>query len=109
MPALKKPETETQIESGTSSVHRDQLLLPLSILGVCCFTPFFLYNLVSANYVLGAAVLGLTLIFFFNGYAIYRRKKPPIPFEILLIPAAAAIVLSTVYQGDFGTYWCYPL
>ncbi len=108
MTALKN-ENSTQIESGTTSAHRNQLLLPLSILGVCCFTPFFIYNLASGNYGLGAAILGLTLIFLINAFSIHRNEKPLIPFEILLFPAALAIVLSTIYQGVYGTYWCYPL
>ena len=108
MTALKNENT-IKIESGTRPAHRNHLLLPLSIVGVCCFTPFFIYNLASGNYTLGASILGLTLIFLLNGYSIHRRKKPLIPFEILLFPAALAIVLSTIYQGDFGTYWCYPL
>src|SRR3982751_3053817 len=108
MTALKD-ETETLSETETISARRNQMLQPLSIVGVCCFTPFFIYNLVSGNYILCAAVLGVTLIFFFNGYAIYRRKKPPIPFEVLLIPSVFAIVVSIIYQGVFGTYWCYPL
>ena len=105
------PANKSEIESepGTISAHRDQLLLPLSLVGVLSFPPFVIFNFARGNLVLGASILLVSLIFFFNSYALYRKKKPPIPFELLVIPASAAIVLSTVYQGVFGTYWCYPL
>src|SRR5687767_8616435 len=103
----RNPEIQNQTDA--LSMHRERMLLPLSIVGVCSFFPFFLYNLARENYLLSAAILVLTLIFFFNGFAIYRRRRIWIPFEILLLPAAASIVLSIINQGVFGTYWCYPL
>ena len=104
-----RDKTETQDETDALSAHREQMLLPLSIVGVCCFLPFFIYHLATKNYLMSAAILALTLLFFFNGYAIYRQRKIPIRYEILLIPAAVTIVLSIINQGVFGTYWCYPL
>ncbi len=104
-----RDKTETQDETDALSAHREQMLLPLSIVGVCSFVPFFIYDLARGNYFLSAAILALTLVFFFNGYATFRGKKIPIRYEILLIPASVAIVLSIINQGVFGTYWCYPL
>jgi len=101
--------SEIQNETDALSAHRERMLLPLSIVGVCCFFPFFIYHLATKNYLMSAAILALTLLFFFNGYAIYRQRKIPIRYEILLIPAAVTIVLSIINQGVFGTYWCYPL
>ncbi len=104
-----KDRAEIQNEADALSANRERMLLPLSIVGVCCFVPFFIYDLARGNYFLSAALLGITFLFFFNGYAIYRRRKIPIPYEILIIPAAVAIVLSIMNQGVYGTYWCYPL
>lgn len=102
-------ENETQNEPDALAAYRERMMLPLSIVGVCCFFPFFIFNLTQGSYFLGAAILGLTLVFFFNGFATYRHRRIPIRYEIILIPAAVAIVLSIVNQGVFGTYWCYPL
>lgn len=104
-----KNKIELPDEATALSAHREQMLLPLSIVGVCCFLPFFFFDFFRGNYFLSAAILGLTLVFIVNGYAIYRRRRVPIPFEILLIPAAISIALSIVNQGVFGTYWSYPL
>lgn len=107
---MNKEKTEIQQnEADALSASRDRMLLPLSIVGVICFVPFFIYDLARGNYLLSAGILGLTLVFIFNGRAIYYQKKIPIPFEILIIPAAASIVLSIINQGVYGTYWCYPL
>ena len=108
MDSIKEKEKNAE-DADALTANRKQMLLPLSIVGVACFFPFFIYNLAHGAYLLSAAILALTLVFFFNGYAIYRGKKAPILFEILIIPAAAAIALSIIYQGVYGTYWCYPL
>ena len=102
-------KSEIQIESDALSVHRARMLLPLSIVGFCCFLPFFIFNLAQGHYFLSVAVLAQTLVFFFNGYAIYHQKKIPIPFEILLVPAAIIIVILIINQGAYGAFWCYPL
>lgn len=96
-------------ETDSPAARREQMLLPLSIVGVICFVPFFFYDLAGRNYLLSGALLGVSLVFFLNGYATYRRRKIPIPYEILIVPAAVAIVLSIINQGVYGTYWCYPL
>ncbi len=100
---------ENQEDADAIAAHREQMLLPLCIVGVCCFVPFFIFDFFRGNYVLSAAILGLTLVFVVNGLAIRRRRKVPIPFVILIVPAAISIALSIIYQGAFGTYWSYPL
>lgn len=88
--------------------NRKLMLLPLCIVGVCCFAPFFVYDLIRGNFLLSFVLFVITVVFSVNGYAIYHYRRIWIPFEILLIPAAIAIVISVRYQGIFGTYWCYP-
>lgn len=104
--------TEKPIDSDSTdslSNNREQMLLPLCVLAVCCFVPFFINDLIRGNYAISAAILGFIIVFAVNGYSIYIRRKSPIPYEILLIPTTAAIAFSIIYQGYFGTYWCYPL
>lgn len=108
---MKSNYGTNEIETNNAALlaHRERMLLPLSALGSISFAPFFIYNFAAGNYFLGAAILALTLVFFLNFYALHRHRKPPIPFEILLFPAAIAIGLSITRQGVYGTYWCYPL
>ena len=104
-----KNEIETFNETDDLTANRVRMLFPLCVVGVCCFLPFFLFDFFRGNYLLSTAIFTLTLVFVFNGYAIYRQKKIPIPFEILIVPASASIALSIINQGVFGTYWSYPL
>lgn len=106
---LLPDKTEIETENESLAANRERMLLPLSVVGVCCFLPFFFFDFFRGNYLLSLAILVLTLVFVVNGYSIYRGKKILIPFEILLIPAAASIIISIIRQGVFGTYWCYPL
>lgn len=105
---MKEKTIDTDSADNLSN-NREQMLLPLCILAVCCFVPFFINDLIRGKYVLSAAILGFTIVFAVNGYSIYRHRKSPIPYEVLLVPTTIAIALSITYQGYFGTYWCYPL
>lgn len=104
-----KDNDQTPNKRDDLLANRRQMLLPLCIVGVTCFVPFFIYDLVTGNYLLSLAILVITLVFGINGYALYHQRKIVLPFEFLLIPASVSIVLSVIYQGIFGTYWCYPL
>jgi diguanylate cyclase (GGDEF)-like protein len=104
-------EDKIQVSGNSENLLTDSkdIMFPLCVVGVCCFVPFFLYDLTRGNYLLSATLFAVTLVFAVNGYGLYRNRKSPIPFEVLLVPSAGAIVLSIIYQGSFGTYWCYPL
>lgn len=103
-----KNENDALYKIEDLTPNRERMLLPLCIVGTIFFIPFFVYDLIQGNFWLSLALLAVTFIFILNGYAIYRRRKSIIPFELLLIPAVVSIVLSISYQGVFGTYWCYP-
>lgn len=88
---------------------REQMLLPLAVVGVCCFTPFVIFNLIRGNYFLGIGIFLATLVFIINGWEIIRRKRILVPFELLIFPAAVSIILSIRIQGVYGAFWCFPL
>lgn len=104
-------EIDAQVSDNSENllINSKSIMFPLCVVGVCSFVPFFLYDLARGNYLLSAAIFAVSLVFGVNGYAMYRNRKSLIPFEILLVPSAISIVLSIIYQGAFGTYWCYPL
>lgn len=103
-----KNEADVLINVEDLTPDRERMLLPLCIVGASCFIPFFFYDLARENYWLSLGLLFVSLVFVVNGYAIYHHRKSPIPFVFLLVPAVVSIVLSIIYQGVFGTYWCYP-
>jgi diguanylate cyclase (GGDEF)-like protein len=80
----------------------------LSILVVVCLLPFAIHNFLKARPILGWSVLGVVVPIAVDGWAIRSRKKPPVPYALLLLPIGAAITLSLAMQGVIGAFWCYP-
>ena len=80
----------------------------MAVSGAVALCPFALYDLWQGGYVLGAANISVVLTLAIDAFAIFRRKEPPIPFPVLLIPMIAAIGLSLATQGIYGAMWTYP-
>jgi diguanylate cyclase len=54
-------------------------------------------------------VLAVVLTLGIDALAIHRKKRPPIPFALLLVPMAAGMLLSVRAEGIYGALWSYPL
>jgi diguanylate cyclase (GGDEF)-like protein len=80
----------------------------LSLLFVAALLPFAVHNLVKGRLLLAAAVSGVVLPVALDAWAIRARRRPPIPYALLLVPIAIAVVASLATQGVIGAFWCYP-
>ena len=88
---------------------RDRLMAALSVVGVVFLVPFALHDFLKGRYPLAAAIVVVVATLAIDAVAIHRRKSPPIPYALLLIPMAAAITISLRTQGVIGAFWCYPV
>jgi diguanylate cyclase (GGDEF)-like protein len=88
---------------------RDRLMAALSAVGVVFLVPFAVHDFLKGRYPLAAAIAVVVVALAIDGFAIHRRKSPPIPYALLLIPMAAAITISLRTQGVIGAFWCYPV
>jgi diguanylate cyclase (GGDEF)-like protein len=87
---------------------RDRLMAALSVVGVVFLVPFAVHDFVRGRYPLAAAIVVVVVTLAIDALAIHRRKSPPIPYALLLVPMAAAITISLRTQGVIGAFWCYP-
>jgi len=88
---------------------RDRLMAALSVVGVVFLVPFAVHDFLKGRYPLAAAIVVVVVTLGIDAFAIHRRKTPPIPYALLLVPMAAAITISLRTQGVIGAFWCYPV
>src|SRR6185369_15788785 len=91
------------------SLYRDRIMYPLAIIAVVCFVPFAINDFIRGQYALGTGILVTVIILTADAIAIYKKKTPPIPYWVLMIPGSVAITISLKVQGIYGAFWCYPL
>jgi len=102
------PSQTVSIEDSLSP-HRDRIMYSLAVIAIICFLPFSIIDLVNGHYTLATGVVLTIIIFAVDAIAIHQKKKPLIPYWVLLIPASIAITISLRVQGIYGAFWCYPL
>ena len=88
--------------------HREQVMYRLSVLAIVAFVPFAIKNFVRGRYALGAGIVATLLVFTVNAVAIHFKRRPPIPFVLLLIPLCTAMGIAFQTQGIHGAFWAYP-
>ena len=88
---------------------RDRLMAALSAVGVVFLVPFAVHDFLKERYLLAAAIAAVVATLAVDAVAIHRRRPPPIPYALLLVPMAAAITISLRTQGVIGAFWCYPV
>jgi diguanylate cyclase (GGDEF)-like protein len=70
--------------------------------------PFAIHNILTGHPRLGAAILGLTSLFWIDALAIYLKKKPPLPFSLLIVPFVTCVAFSIATHGIYSIFWCSP-
>ena len=88
--------------------ERGRVMSALSILAVVFLIPFAVNDFLKVRVPLAIAIVCVVVAFTVDGYAVRKGRRPPIPYELLLLPIVAAIALSLATQGVIGAFWCYP-
>ena len=89
--------------------HRDRIMYRVAIVGAIFLLPFAVNNFLDGRHAIGVAVVAVVLTLGIDALAIHFKKRPPIPFALLLVPMAAGMLLSVRAQGIYGALWSYPL
>src|SRR5438093_13770554 len=84
------------------AAHRGRVMYAASLVGVVFILPFAVHDLLKGRLALGLAALGVALALGTDAIAIHRKKTPPIPVALLLIPMAAAVTISLQTLGVIG-------
>jgi diguanylate cyclase (GGDEF)-like protein len=88
--------------------YRDHIMQRTGLAASVFVAPFGVNNFVHGRVLLGVAISAMVAIFVINGVAVHFKKRPPIPFGLLLAPMYASLLLSIAQQGTLGMLWCYP-
>lgn len=107
MATPKAAEPRTRIADPLAE-HRDRLMLAIALVGIPILVPFAINNFLQGRVLLGAALLLVLLTLGLDALAIHRRRQPPLPYPLLLLPMAAGIAISLGTQGVYGALWTYP-
>jgi len=90
------------------SGHREKILFRIAVVSAALLAPFGVNNLFIDRVPLGLAILATVAVLVLDAVAIHRGRKPPVPFELLLVPVAVAVALLLRTQPLYGVLWTYP-
>jgi diguanylate cyclase (GGDEF)-like protein len=105
---VMKPLFSFQPEDTVLAHSRERIMYLLAYVVSLFITPFAINNFIQNRPVLGCAILVIVGTFVLNGVCIRLKKRPPIPFVLLLVPVGTSILYSLATQGLYGAMWCYP-
>jgi diguanylate cyclase (GGDEF)-like protein len=88
--------------------YRDRAMYLMSVVAVVALFPLVVGNFVYERYLLGLASASVVAALGIDAYAVYRRRRPPIPYVILLALGVLTILMSLKLQGVYGAFWSYP-
>jgi diguanylate cyclase (GGDEF)-like protein len=88
--------------------YRERIMYTLAIAILVFVTPFAILNFVQGNIFLALGFSAVVITFVIDGLAIHLKKKPPIPFAVLVWPGVFTVVLSLVTEGIPGAWGCFP-
>src|SRR5215471_8390000 len=108
MDLLKWLTKTEQVAEDALSVHRARVMYPIALVGVAFLVPFSINDFINRRYALGTGVASVVLLLGINALSLRRKKSPPLPFALLLVPMVVAMTISLKNQGVIGAFWCYP-
>lgn len=88
--------------------YRHRVLRSLAGVGAVFLVPFAINNFIQGRDALGVVMLFAFAILCIDAFAIYRKRSPPLPLELLIVPAIAGTAISLPSVGFYGGLWSYP-
>jgi diguanylate cyclase (GGDEF)-like protein len=83
-------------------------MYPIALVGVVFLVPFSINDFIWGRYAVGIGIASVVLLLGINALALRKKKSPPLPFALLLVPMAVAMTISLKTQGVIGAFWRYP-
>lgn len=95
-------------EEDPLEAYRDRAMYLMSIVGIAVLLPLVLHNFYLGRNTLASAIGAVLLLLLVDAVALHRRKRPPVPYALLVVPMAAAIGIAVKLHGVVGALWCAP-
>lgn len=96
------------IRENVFAPYRKRILYPASAAGALVILPLGAHHLLERDYALGAIMLALVAMLWIDAIALRRRREPPVPMAMLLLPAAAGLAIGLPGHGLYGALWAFP-
>ena len=96
-------------EVDALTAHRERVMQPMGILGALVLLPLAINHVVQGRGALALAVGAVSVALLIDGIAVARKRRPPIPYWLLLLPMLGAAGYATVRQGIYGALWTFPI
>jgi len=106
-PSLPREPLEDSSDSFLAG-YRERIMYLLAYMVTLFVSPFAVIHIYNGHYLLGLVIASVVVAFAVDGVAIHFKRRPPIPFAFVLVPAVANIILSLQSQGIYGALWCFP-
>jgi diguanylate cyclase (GGDEF)-like protein len=90
------------------SPYRARIALQLSIVGVALLLPFTVNHFFAGRWMLGAVVGVAQTALMANGLMLRLGRDAPVPFWLMVLAMALAVVGAILVQGTHGALWAAP-
>lgn len=101
-------EIGRQEREDALAAYRHRVMCALAIVAAVFLVPFAVYHFMHGKSVLAASVLSAVLILAIDAIAVRLKRKPPIPFGLLLVPAIGGVGMTLQANEFYGALWAYP-
>src|SRR5437899_11687062 len=89
------------VETGEDPLapYRERIMYGLASAVVVCLLPLAVNAFVQGNPALGAGIVCAVLVLGIDAFAMYLKKRSPIPLIMLLVPLVAGMAISLNTHG----------
>jgi hypothetical protein len=95
-------------EADPLEAYRDRAMYLMATVGVAILLPLGVHSYLEGRIPLALAIGLVMVLLSVDAVALHRRKRPPLPYALLLFPMAAAIGIALKTTGIVGGFWPRP-
>lgn len=97
-----------ELAEGFIEQHRQNIFFGLSVAGTLLLGPFAVNNFFQGRLVLGIVTSTFVLCLLVNAFAIFRRRRPPVPPTLIFVASLFGLAFAMYHNGLIGVLWVYP-
>lgn len=90
------------------AAYRERIIYLLAVASLAFLLPFSVNDFVQGRLLVGIGSVLVVLVLAADALAIHRRRPPPVPLQLIVVPAIPTIALAARQQGFGPILWCYP-
>ena len=96
-------------ENDSLAPYRDHIMMSMGAATFVVLLPFVLNNIWQGRLSVVAILILVLLVIAVDTHALWRGRRAPIPYALLLVPFVLGVTVAVVVQGVPGVLWVYPI